>query len=58
MEQRILQVGRALVPLHDALEQVVEDTPWIDQFGMGADLGMGDVANPCVRAVRSACLPC
>ena len=56
MEQRILQVGRALVPLHDALEQVVEDTPWIDQFGMGADLGMGDVANPYVRACRAECM--
>ena len=56
MEQRILQVGRALVPLHDALEQVVEDTPWIDQFGMGADLGMGDVASPYVRACRAECM--
>lgn len=56
MEQRILQVGRALVPLHGALEQVVADTPWIDQYGMGADLGMGDVANPYVRACRAECM--
>lgn len=56
MEQRILQVGRALVPLHGALEQVVADTPWIDQYGMGADLGMGDAANPYVRACRAECM--
>ena len=56
MEQRILQVGRALVPLHGALEQVVADTPWIDQYGMGADFGMGDDANPYVRACRAECM--
>ena len=56
MEQRILQVGKALVPLYGALQQVVADTPWIEQYGMGADLGMGDTANPYVRACRAECM--
>ena len=56
MEQRILKVGRALVPLHGVLEQVVADTPWIDKYGMGDQYGMGDVANPYVRACRAECM--
>lgn len=44
------------MPLHGALEQVVADTPWIDKYGMGADLGMGDAANPYVRACRAECM--
>ena len=56
MEQRILKVGRALVPLHGVLQQVVADTPWIDKYGMGDQYGMGDVANPYVRACRAECM--
>ena len=56
MEQRILKVGRALVPLHGVLEQVVADTPWIDKYRMGDQYGMGDVANPYVRACRAECM--
>ena len=56
MEQRILKVGRALVPLHGVLKQVVADTPWIDKYGMGDQYGMGDVANPYVRACRAECM--
>jgi hypothetical protein len=56
LTQRIMQVGGALVPLQGVLEQAVADNSWIEQFGMGADFGMGDPADPYVRACRAECM--
>ena len=52
----MLRVAGSLGPLEQLLEQVVADTPWIEQFGMGAEYGVGELSNPYVRACRAECM--
>lgn len=56
LTRRVLAVGAALEPLHALLEQVAADTPSIEKYKMEGDYGLGDVADPYVRACRAECM--
>ena len=38
------------------LEEVVQSTPWVTQFGAEADFGIGELTNPYVRLCRAECM--
>ena len=51
-----MQVGGALDQLLSLLQGAVDRTSWVDEFGMTADFGIGDLQNPYVRICRAECM--
>mmetsp|Transcript_24684 Transcript_24684/g.72323 ORF Transcript_24684/g.72323 Transcript_24684/m.72323 type:complete len:180 (-) Transcript_24684:115-654(-) len=56
LRANIMQVGTARAPILSLLEGVVSATPWIEQFGMAPQFGMGNVSDPYVRLCRAECM--
>lgn len=42
--------------LQALLESAVSSTPWVSEFGMSADFGVGEAKDPYVRACRAECM--
>ncbi|KAL1495141.1 hypothetical protein AB1Y20_017007 [Prymnesium parvum] len=56
LRRLITQVGAARVPLLEALQAAVTATPWIEQFGMAPQFGLGDEKDPYVCLCRAECM--
>ena len=56
LTQRVERVGAARGPLEALLAAIVDGDPSIRKYGMEKDYGVGDVADPYVRACRAECM--
>lgn len=52
----VVQCGAASEAITALLDASVAATPWISQFGATSSFGVGDAADPYVRACRAECM--
>jgi hypothetical protein len=56
LTRQVQQTDLARGELVALLEAAVSATPWVEQFGAAASFGVGDAADPYVRASRAECM--
>ena len=56
LRRLVTQCGAASDELIALLDATVAATPWVGKFGASASFGVGDAADPYVRACRAECM--